>query len=224
MQGAAWVFLGLAIAFLANILTQGVIELFKLAGYKLTQPEQLKPTTALDCVLLLFSTAVAPAICEEFAMRCSALGALRRHGKAFAVVAVSIVFGLMHGNMIQFVFAFTLGLILGYITVKTDSVIPAMFIHGLNNGLSVIQDSLKLVTSGNTASTITSVIMIVYFFLGVAALIYLAATRNLLPKKEPAEIKPYTLGFGTKLLLLAPGLFIPFLILIAFTSQYVTKI
>ena len=224
LQGAAWVFIGLAGCFLANFLTQGIIELFKFAGYKLTQPESLKPESAVECVLLVFSTAVAPAIFEEFAMRCSSLGVLRRHGKAFAVVAVSIVFGLMHANVIQFVFAFTIGLILGYITVKTDSVIPAMFIHGMNNGLSVMQDILSTGIKASTASTITTVIMIAYFVLGLAGLVYLAATHNLLIKKEYTQEKPYTINFFTKLLLLAPGLFIPFVILIAFTSQYITKI
>ena len=224
LEGAAWVFLGLAVCFVGNLLTQGVIELFKIAGYELTQPETLKPSNAIDCLVMLFSTAVAPAVCEEFAMRCSSLGALRRHGKAFAVVAVSIMFGLMHANVIQFVFAFTIALILGYVTVKTDSVVPAMFIHGLNNGLSVLQDSLKIITSENTASTIATVLMIGFFVLGIAALIYLAATHKLLPKKEVQQPKPYKISFGTKILLLAPGLFIPFVILIAMTSQFVTKI
>lgn len=49
-------------------------------------------------------------------MRCCALGIVKKYGKAFGVVAVSIVFGLIHGNIIQFIFATLVGLILGYVT------------------------------------------------------------------------------------------------------------
>lgn len=71
-------------------------------------------------------------------MRCCCVQLLRKYGNGFAVLSISIVFGLLHGNVIQFVFAFLVGLILGYITVKTDSVVPAILVHALNNGMSVI--------------------------------------------------------------------------------------
>lgn len=69
-------------------------------------------------MIALIGTAIVPAICEEFAMRCCCVQLLRKYGNGFAVLSISIVFGLLHGNVIQFVFAFLVGLILGYITVK----------------------------------------------------------------------------------------------------------
>lgn len=76
-------------------------------------------------------------------MRCCALGLLKNYGKAFGVVSVSVVFGLLHGNVIQFIFAFLVGLVLAYITIKTESIIPAMCIHALNNGMSAVSDTVN---------------------------------------------------------------------------------
>ncbi|MBR3150282.1 MAG: CPBP family intramembrane metalloprotease [Eubacterium sp.] len=221
---ASWVFVGLAVCLGANILTNGVIEIFKQFGYELTKTEALKPNSPVECILLIFSTAVAPAICEEFSMRCVSLGLLRKHGKAFAVVAVSIVFGLLHGNVIQFVFAFTIGLILGYVTIVTDSVVPAMFIHGFNNGLSVMQDIFKYATDEKTANIATGVCTIGILLFGVLGLVYLIVKKQLVPKKEPELAEPYRVNFFVRLALLAPGLFVPFLILIYLTSKTIVPI
>ena len=224
LKGASWVAIGLAICLGANVLTNFVIELFKQFGYELTQYDSLKPNHPLECVLLVFSTAVAPAICEEFAMRCTALGALRKHGKAFAVVAVSIVFGLLHGNVIQFVFAFTIGLILGYVTIVTDSVLPAMFIHGFNNGLSVVQDIVKYAADKDASTTVTAVLMVVILVLAVLGLIYLITKKELLPKREQTQQNPYKVNFFAKLGLLMPGLIVPFIILIVLTAKTIKPI
>ena len=224
VKGAAWVFVGLTFCLFANILTSGVIELVKGWGYEMTKTDTLKPTNALDCVILVFSTAVAPALCEEFAMRCCSIGLLRKHGKAFAVVAVSIVFGLLHGNAIQFIFAMTIGLILGYITIATDSVLPAIFIHALNNGMSVAQSIATLAGGANASKTVTLIITTAFFAGGVVGIIYLLITKQLLPKKEIAPPKPYKINFFVKLALLIPGLFVPFVILIFVTSKTIVPI
>ena len=220
-NGVLWVFFGLGIAMLANFITNGVISLFDMMGYELSQPEMLDPKTPFDCVMLAISTAIAPAVCEEFAMRCSAFGILRRHGKAFAVVAVSIVFGLMHGNVIQFVFAFFVGLALAYVTLATGSIVPAMIVHGMNNGLSVVQDIVSLAVNSKTGETVSDVLLLTFLALGVISAICLAVKKKLIVKDPEQAQKPYRIGFGTKLALLIPGLFLPFVVLIVYTMQYI---
>ena len=83
-------------------------------------------------------------------------------------------------------FAFVIGLILAYITIVTDSIVPAMLIHGCNNGLSVLQDILQYATTKKISDNVITVIFIVWFVLAVIALIYLLITKSLF-KKEPKE-------------------------------------
>ena len=220
----AWISLGMGCCVGANYITAFVIALFKQFGYKLTQTELIKPSSVIECVALVFSTALAPALCEEFAMRCCTMGAMRKYGKGFAVVAVSIVFGLIHGNVIQFVFAFILGLVFGYITIATDSVIPAMFIHGFNNGISVLNDIVKYAAGSKVSDYVGPVCYIAWLCLAGWGLTYLIFNKKLIPKREKKVREPYQLSFGVKLLCLLPGFTVPIIILVFLTIQTIVPI
>ena len=224
LKAFAWVSVGMGCCVGANYVTAFVIAIFKQFGYELTQAKYNDPTNALECVVLVFSTAIAPALCEEFAMRCCTLGALRKYGKGFAVVAVSIVFGLIHGNVIQFVFAFLLGLVFGYITIATDSVIPAMFIHGFNNGISVLNDIVKFGAGEKAATYVGPVCYIIWICLAVWGMVYLLFKKCLIVREPKKLREPYALSFGMKLLCLLPGFIVPIGILIAITSQTIVPI
>ena len=96
----------------------------------------------VEILVYFVSTAVVPAFTEEFVFRGVILSNFRKYGDAFAVLASSLLFGLMHGNFVQIPFAFVIGLVLGFTTVYTNSIFPAMAIHFLNNSFSVIADVL----------------------------------------------------------------------------------
>ncbi len=223
LKGAAWVSLGMAFCLLANIMTSSIMNICKLLfGYELTQSEYNDPNDIFTCIMIVISTAVIPAIIEEFSLRCCTLGVLRKYGKGFAVFIVSVVFGLMHGNVIQFIFAFTLGIMLAYITIQTNNILIPMLIHGFNNGMSVLKTILTFATNDTVATTTTTVLFYIWGLLGIASVVYLACTKSFKSTKSPKN--PYDNSFGTKVLCMLPGLAIPFAILLAITSQYVTKV
>lgn len=224
-KGLAWVGVGMGGCMIANIATSLVIQLFKICGYELQKGELSKPDSIFACISTVIATAVVPAVIEEYAMRCCTMGALKKYGKGFAVFAVSIVFGLLHLNVIQFVFAFLVGLILGYITIKTDSILPAVFIHGFNNGLSVVQDITNYFSTEKVTETVLSVLYILWIAAAVIGLIYLVIKKDLFIKKEYTQPKePYALSFGSKLLCLLPGFIVPLIALIYFTSKTIVPI
>jgi sodium transport system permease protein len=88
-------------------------------------------------VLLLI--AIAPAICEELAFRGFILTGLRRLGHKWGAIALaSLFFGLTHFMLQQSLSAFVVGIVIGYVAVKTGSVLPGMLYHAVHNGLSVL--------------------------------------------------------------------------------------
>lgn len=221
----SWVSCGMIWCLISNIVVNIIINIVKEMGYELTQGEMLKPNSVFACIILVFSTAVIPAIIEEFAMRCCTLGVLRKYGAGFSVLAVSVVFGLLHGNVIQFVYAFLVGLFLAYVTINTGSVVPAILIHGFANGLSVVQDIVKFAADEKTADNALSAVVVFWMVSAVIGLIYLIVKKEIIPKKEKfAKIKGDMLSFGEKLLCLIPGFFIPFILLIILTATTVHKI
>ncbi|NNE00272.1 MAG: CPBP family intramembrane metalloprotease [Pirellulaceae bacterium] len=96
-------------------------------------------------VILLM--AVVPAICEELAFRGFIFGGLlRRNGRFRAVLVTAVMFGISHGIVQQSIAATFMGLLLGWIALRTGSVLPGILIHFTNNTLSVSMD--RIVKSG----------------------------------------------------------------------------
>ena len=82
--------------------------------------------------------AVMPAICEEIAFRGYILSGLRHLGNRWRAIFISsLLFGLAHGVFQQSVTALLFGLILGYLAVKTRSLLPCVVFHAVHNSLGL---------------------------------------------------------------------------------------
>ncbi|MDF2866243.1 MAG: family intrarane metalloprotease [Clostridia bacterium] len=92
----------------------------------------------IGILLFTIQVAILPAIFEELLFRGAMLKVLNKFGNLASILITAFCFGLMHQNLTQGIFAFLLGIILAFITIKTKSIIPAMIIHFLNNFVSVI--------------------------------------------------------------------------------------
>lgn len=91
--------------------------------------------------LSTLTIALMPAIAEEVLFRGIVLPAFnKKYGKVVAIVASALIFGIYHMNWIQGVYAFILGLALGYIFVKTGSIFVTMIFHFLNNFYAVLMN------------------------------------------------------------------------------------
>jgi membrane protease YdiL (CAAX protease family) len=87
---------------------------------------------------LLATMALTPAVCEELLFRGYVHRQVeRRLGPAWAIGLVSVLFGLYHLQPTKALPLALLGAWLGYITWTTGSIIPAVVVHFLNNGLAV---------------------------------------------------------------------------------------
>lgn len=80
--------------------------------------------------------AILPAFCEEFLHRGIVLQGTKHMGFKKSIVISSLLFGLMHFNIGQFVYAFVIGLILGFVAVVSKNIFPAIIIHFTNNFIS----------------------------------------------------------------------------------------
>ena len=227
-QTAIWVAFGMLCCVGANfVVSYGIIPLFEAFGYKLNSGGTDAPNSVFACLIALIGTAIVPAICEEFAMRCCCEQLLRKYGKGFSVFCVSIAFGLLHGNVVQLVFAFLGGMVFGFITVRTDNVIPAILIHALNNGMSVVTDIVSFASTEQIANSVTAGLYLFWIVAGAAATIYLLAKKQLSTSKDQRAVPdPYALSFGQRIgaFFGTPGMIISFIPLILLTISNVENI
>lgn len=59
-----------------------------------------------------------------------------------AIAISAILFGLVHGNVQQFVHATLIGLILGWMYYRTDSILPGVLFHWINNSAAYVISNL----------------------------------------------------------------------------------
>ncbi|MGM9641850.1 MAG: lysostaphin resistance A-like protein [Eubacteriales bacterium] len=106
--------------------------------------------TPVRIIMAFISTAIVPAVCEEFLYRGCVLSNLLPYGKTTALIGSALLFALMHGNFAQFFYTFVAGLVLGAVYMETGSIWASTFIHLFNNFFSVIQQVIYY-RSGQTA-------------------------------------------------------------------------
>ncbi len=124
-------------------------------------------------VLLLFTSAIVPAFCEELFFRGLIMTNLMPLGKGFAIITSAIIFGLIHGNHDQILFATVAGLIFGWVYSETGTLWCGIIIHLLNNTIVVAQTVLAGTLEYTLATKISLVIQLSVFIFGAVSILYL---------------------------------------------------
>ncbi len=215
-QNILWpiVFMGMATAMVANYATDILQQNFSIFGIENTKVMSESTNTFFENILYFVSTAIVPAFAEEFAFRGIIMGTLRKYGDVFAIITSSVMFGIMHGNIVQIPFAFILGLVFAYIDCKTNSIIPSIIIHFINNFYSVMMDILRNSGDLNDRKTTSFYFLIISVFciLGIISFLYLInKDKNFfkLPQKSSFQYeyaKVLTLKDKIKAFLINPGI------------------
>lgn len=163
----------------AGVLLSALVSLFfSLFGlYPMEFPTGL-PSQPLVALLYLLNMTVLPAVVEELVHRGIVLGSLRRYGDGFAIVISSILFAMLHRNMVQAPNALLLGLLLGYFMVKTNSIFTSMTIHFVNNLIAVLLSIFVENMGDMGAFLVQSALWLVYLAACAAGLIYLLGVRR----------------------------------------------
>lgn len=139
-----------------------------------------------SAVLALCTVAVGP-LAEEVFSRGFLLSALAPYGKGFAIIVSSLFFSLGHTSLIKVASTFLLGLVLGYVTLKTGSIKTSFVLHAINNGLVELCGMAGAISPavGNR------MYLFVYFALGACGVIVLVKHRRGILAELRAEPEPF---------------------------------
>ena len=154
---------------------------------------------ATDDALLpkvLFMVILAPVI-EEYIFRKQLIDRMHIYGEKMAVITSALMFGLFHGNLSQLFYAFALGLVFGYVYLKTGKLRYSIGLHMLINFIGSVVGP---------------------FFLEKLAVLDTMETMDM-AALEP--ILPWLLGFGAYVLVLI-GLAIAGLVLLCINKRRVS--
>ena len=138
------VLLGLGVCGFSNAVVSGAGAILQQFGFNYNVVSTENPTNIFGIILSFVATAVTPALVEEFAMRGVLLGVLRKYGDGFSIIVSSLVFGLMHGTPISIIYATSLGILMGWLYAKFNSIVPSLLFHFTFNFSSVILATFEI--------------------------------------------------------------------------------
>lgn len=95
------------------------------------------PTNFNEYVLGLFVIALGPGICEEVMFRGTMMKAYDGLGYKKSIVITAILFGLFHFNIMNLIGPTFLGIVLGILVHKSNSLFSSIIGHTINNGLAL---------------------------------------------------------------------------------------
>ncbi|MCL2697272.1 MAG: CPBP family intramembrane metalloprotease [Oscillospiraceae bacterium] len=98
------------------------------------------PQSGGQVIIMLFMVGLVGPVLEELIYRHLLLRPLRRYGDFQAVVITALLFAFFHGNVTQFLYTFTGGIIYGVVAVKMNSVKPVIILHIINNVYVILFD------------------------------------------------------------------------------------
>lgn len=182
-KSALIVISAIAINFAAAYLNSYLVSFaFPNADYSLL--ESSSSGEVYEVVFMFISIAVIPAIVEELLFRRVILTSLLPFGRGCAIAVSAVAFGLMHGNPLQLFYATLMGVVIGYVYVRTGSILCCMLIHFCNNLLSVAQESVNLLVQSDVAIRVNGAIEIAVLILGSVSLVILIAAELRRPRPE----------------------------------------
>lgn len=101
-------------------------------------------------IVLLLLIAVLPAITEEITIRGIVLSGYEDKNIYLSCIITGLLFGIMHLDPQQFLYATVLGVILALVVRITNSIFASILMHFLINGTSItLQKLLSLVTQSD---------------------------------------------------------------------------
>lgn len=185
------VFTAILLTIVYLVFEEHIRELFSF--FPMMDLEEVRPSL-LVYVLFFINICVLAPIYEEMLFRGILLRRFTlRWSPQKSIIISSIIFGIIHLNPINIVFAFALGCVLGYTYLKTKNIVIPMLLHSFNNFLAYIQfvytnQTTEMDLPTTEAARQGLLINVVFFFILSAVIIFLLVKyyKNFRQLKNPA--------------------------------------
>ncbi|MCR5005246.1 MAG: CPBP family intramembrane metalloprotease [Clostridiales bacterium] len=140
---------------------------------------------------VLIIVILAPLL-EEFLFRRQIIDRIRVYGEKRAVFISAVMFGLFHGNFSQMFYAFLLGLVFGYVYLRTGKLRYSIILHMLINFMGSVLAPELLTSLDLEAATLPPyvlayvILLAVLFYLGL--MLFITRGNRTVFRQAPMEL------------------------------------
>lgn len=162
----------------------GIVTLLKLNGLIMEELQWLNeisnPLSKINIFFLILVIGIVVPFSEEFLFRGIVYKTLSKNITIPSTIIIQgILFGIFHGNLVQGFYTSLLGIILGFLTYKTQSLIPSIIAHMTNNIIAITIPVIMGKVFNNT----------VFIIFAIVGLIGIIITLFFINKNNPKVIE-----------------------------------
>lgn len=144
-------------------------------------------SSAKSTIAVAMYTCILAPVTEELLFRGFLMKALSKVGIRFGIVVSALLFGLMHGNISQFLLGFLVGLFLGKIDVRHNSLIPSILVHAAINTTSFMMSLSNEVLTGAIHDMIIMILTLGYYAVSLVGVIFWFLMERKHPLPYPTQ-------------------------------------
>ncbi len=207
---------------LGNIIT---IIIGHIMSNEVINPVQQAVTNSSIYINLIVICIIAP-LFEEIFFRKLLIDRTIKYGATLSIILSATLFGLFHGNLSQFFYAFLLGGFFAYVYIKTGNILYSISLHSIINFFGSII-SLVFVQSINKINALNPIDITIVAIYGIIVLSSLIiGLYAILTNYKKIDLKEIYLDKPAKTIFLNPGmiLFILFEIILILQSLNIIRI
>lgn len=198
----------LAVTVVASFSSEVLDTVLGSVGLYARQNSAAMPADPFGIVLYVLLYVALSSVVEEFIFRGLVLQSLRRFGDGLALVCSSLLFALIHTDLLILPYAFLSGLVLGYFVLRSGSLVTGIVIHSVNNLFWVVYDVAAKGIAPAWSGIVQEGISIVFILCGLVGLIVAARRdKNLFTLAPANAVLPFKarlqtlMGSGAMILL-----------------------
>lgn len=165
---------GVVLVVASGIVIEPLLALFPTEAY-----EGVQQAIGLGGWAILSSVIAAPILEEVFFRGLVFESCRERMGRGGALLMSALLFGAIHIVPVQMINAFVVGLILGYVYLKTRSLLAAIIIHAVNNAIAYATMALFGDSANLTLRDVIPSAGAYWIIYGLSALLFLWAMVRL---------------------------------------------
>lgn len=138
-KGFQYVFIAIFLQTFSAYISLAIGYIIEECGYTAYVPDGSAGQSTFTGIIvsIIYGCIIAP-VTEELFYRGMLLKLFSKANQRFGIIFTAFLFGLAHGNIAQFSLGFIVGIFLGHITQKHNSIIPAIICHIAVNAKSEI--------------------------------------------------------------------------------------
>lgn len=168
----ALIIIGVSVQFIGIFLNLLVIYFLQPFG-KVLYSSPTIPKNISELLYLILIIGLIPSICEELFARGILMKGYEKFGVKAAIIISSLLFAIIHYKLTNFIFPFFLGLVLGYVVYRTDSVISGIIVHFVSNLTGILIIYITKPEAIDYYPNITGTDVLQNFLVGLIATVFL---------------------------------------------------